>query len=241
MGGEPGYGAPDKRSRFQMGETGAAVTVGQILERFFQSDEVLAAIISVMLTALLVVVGRFLTPKGKVAWSVSHQSTFFWRPQPTPAQPAAPAQPTAPAQPAAHVPAQNARVVLVYTRDIWIQNVGRAVVTDVEVVLNYDPQHFEIWPQRNFATTTNPRGNYIIKLDSLNPGEWMVVSLLNVDAEIPIVTNVRWEGGQAKERPMAPQQVLPKWARALVAALLLVGVFSLIYFAFRIIQSFFAS
>jgi hypothetical protein len=51
-----------------------------------------------------------------------------------------------------------------YTRDIagyiWVQNTGRGLITNIEVVLNYPPQHYEIWPQREYQVETNPMGGW---------------------------------------------------------------------------------
>jgi hypothetical protein len=43
---------------------------------------------------------------------------------------------------------------------IWAQNTGRGLITNIEVVLNYPPQHYEIWPQREYQVETNPMGGW---------------------------------------------------------------------------------
>ena len=113
------------------------------------------------------------------------------------------------------------------------QNVGRASVENIEVILASPPNHFDIWPQRNFTRTQNPNGNLIITVDSLSRGEYFTLSMFNITLDTPPVTNVRWSGGVGQQRPMAPQQVLKPWQRRLGLALVLFGVFSLLYFLVR--------
>jgi hypothetical protein len=126
--------------------------------------------VAVVLTALIAGILRILR-KGRLVWSISHQHTFV---VPVPAL-----------QP-------------VYTRDVWVQNTGRGSVTDVEVVLNYPPQDYEIWPQREFQVTRNPGGRLVIKVASLGAREFFTIVMLSVGAELPLVTNVRSSDGMAR-------------------------------------------
>jgi hypothetical protein len=61
--------------------------------------------------------------------------------------------------------------------------------------------------------------------------------MLQTAMDTPLVTNVRWNGGQAQQRPMAPQQVYSKWLTAAVRIVLLFGVFSFFYFMVRFVSS----
>lgn len=154
---------------------------------------------------------KIFTPRGRVAWGVSHQHAFYLQNLQPP--------------------------TLVYTKEIWIQNVGRAPVSDVEVIFAATPDHFDIWPQRNFTTTQNPNGNLVIKVDSLNKREYFTISMLQTAVETPLVTNVRWTGGVGKQRAMAPQQVYPKSVLIAVQLVILFGVFSMLYFLLRILSA----
>jgi hypothetical protein len=198
------------------------------LNRLWESNEILAAVITVAISALLTLVGRVFTPRGRVKWAVTHQYTFLTHPSPppTPSQQAAPqsTQVTAPPQ-----------TLLVLTRTIWVQNVGRAPVSEVETILNYQPHHFEIWPQRQYAQANNPAGNLIIRLGNLNPGEYVTIAMLNVGADLPFVTSVRWNGGVAREVTVAPQEKLPRWRVMLLWALILSGVVAWLYLIIRLI------
>jgi hypothetical protein len=190
------------------------------------------------LSIVIAIIGRIVTPRGRVKWAVTHQYTFLTRanpPQPPPTQ-----QPAPPATGTQVVPAATAQLaqpLLVFTRTIWVQNVGRAAVDDVEIIFSNRPHHFEVWPQRLYREDNNPAGNLAIRLNGLNPREWVTITMLNVAVQLPLVTNVRWKGGVATEAPMAPQQVFPRLVRLLVAGLMLSGIAFWLYLIVRLILS----
>ncbi len=199
-----------------------------LMQRLQESDEVLAVVIAAMLSIVIAIVGRVISPRGRVKWAVTHQYSFLTHPNPPSS---APQQPSAPSSAAP----QTTQPVLVHTRTIWVQNVGRATVEDIEIIFNYRPHHFEIWPQRQFRETTNPAGNLLISVNGLNPREWITITMLNVGVQLPLVTNVRWKGGVAREAPMAPQEILPRWARGSLGGLVLSGVVFWLYVIVRLI------
>jgi hypothetical protein len=124
--------------------------------------------------------------------------------------------------------------VLVYTKEIWVQNVGRVLAEDVEVILPAKPMHFDVWPQRHFSELVNPDDSLTIKFDNLNSREWVTISIFQTNVEPSNVANVRWRGGVGKKVPMGPQQIFPSWYLSILRAILLFGVFSFFYFMSRI-------
>jgi hypothetical protein len=180
--------------------------VHQFLERLWESNEVLAVIVAAVLSVTGWIIVRLFLPRGKIAWGVSHQHAFLLqKPQPG----------------------------MVYTKQIWVQNIGRAPVQNIEMVFAAPPNHFDIWPQRHFTTAQNPNGNLIVGVDNLNPREYFTISMLQVGIDTPLVTNVRWNGGVGRQRQMAPQQVLPRWVQVTILGVLAFGVFSILYFLIR--------
>jgi hypothetical protein len=125
---------------------------------------------------------------------------------------------------------------IVYTRELWVQNIGRARAEGVEVVLAAAPNHFDVWPQRHFECLNNPNGNLIIRFDDLNRREHVTISMFQTAGVPPMVTNVRWRGGQGTKMQMAPQRVLPPWFLRSLLVLLIIGVFAVIYLFVRLIQ-----
>jgi hypothetical protein len=179
----------------------------QFVNRLAESNEVLAVVVAAVLSVIGWLILLIISPRGKVAWGVSHQHAFFLQ--------------------------NNQPPIMVYTKEIWVQNIGRAPVQHVEVILAATPTHFDIWPQRKFAHTTNPSGNFVISVDDLNRREYFTISMLQVSSETPMVTNVRWSGGVGQLRPMSPQQAYSRWVIVLVRSLLAFAIFSIIYFLFR--------
>jgi hypothetical protein len=110
------------------------------IQRLQESNEVLAVVIAAGLSIVIAVVGRFLSPRGRVKWAVTHEHTFLTHPTPPPPPPTQ--QPGTRVVPTVTPP--PAQPLLVFTRTIWVQNVGRAPIEDVEIIFNYHPQHFEI-------------------------------------------------------------------------------------------------
>jgi hypothetical protein len=97
--------------------------------RLLDSNEVLAVVVAAVLSLIGWAAVRIFLPRGRVAWGVSHQHAFLLQNLQPP--------------------------TLVYTKEIWIQNVGRAPVENVEIVFAATPTHFDIWPQRNFSSAQN--------------------------------------------------------------------------------------
>lgn len=186
----------------------------QLFNRAAASDEVLAVLVAGGLSFLGWLGLRVILPRAKIAWGISHQHAFLLQnvQQPT----------------------------LVYTGEIWVQNVGRARAEGIEIILAAAPNHFDVWPQRNFSTVTNPNGNLIIKFDDFNRREYVTISMFQPAVQLPLVTNVRWSGGMGKQVPMGPHQLHPAWLLNTVRAIVVFGLFSILYFLFRILTAWFA-
>src|SRR5579884_312095 len=74
----------------------------------------------------------------------------------------------------------------------------------------------------------------VVKVDHLNPKEYITLSIFQTGSESLSVANVRWHGGVGKRRPMGPQQIFPRWWNVVVQGFILFGFFSLVYFLIRI-------
>ncbi|MGA9602538.1 MAG: hypothetical protein WBQ82_00320 [Methyloceanibacter sp.] len=180
-----------------------------------QSNEVAAVII-----AALIAGATGLFRRGRLGWSISHQHNFL-----VPIQP--PQGAAKLAQPALQT---------VYTRDIWVQNVGRGSITNIELVLNYPPQHYEIWPQREFQVVMNPDGRMVIKVASLGAREFFTVVMLSVAHELPLVTNVRSSDGVARAVTMGPQQIFSRPFVQLLRLMLFLGIAAAVYLVLLLAQ-----
>jgi hypothetical protein len=105
------------------------------LYELWQLPNVKAAVVTLILTLFADVVRRVILPRGRVAWGVTYNEHFILPQQQTTAQQTE--QPTLPIT----LPSINVRV-----RQIFIQNIGRAVADEVEVTINFKPQYWHVFP-----------------------------------------------------------------------------------------------
>ena len=130
------------------------------------------------------------------------------------------------------------KLVNVHTAALFFQNMGREAATDIEIVFNWQPQIFQIWPTRQYDTATNPDGRFIVKLPNLAPKEFLGIDLLSVRTELPALIQCRSLQGAAKKIETTPQEVHPRWKLSLVAYLMFMGFVSTIYLIISVIQFF---
>lgn len=119
----------------------------------------------------------------------------------------------------------------VNTASVQLINQGRVAATKLEIVFNWKPQHLNIWPARPYDEHISPDGRYSVLFGSLSPGEVVGFELLAVNAQLPALTTVRSEQSVAKNTPLLPQPVQPRWKQIVGVWFLVVGFGATIYFA----------
>lgn len=129
--------------------------------------------------------------------------------------------------------------LLVNTSSIFIANFGKAPATEIEIVFNYEPANYNIWPVRPFDTHRSPDGRYSLKFANLAPKESFQVELLSAIHQLPAVTTVRSKECVGKEVNTRPTQVFHKSVNVAIVALLLLGVASVVYVFIRIVSAIF--
>lgn len=179
---------------------GAAATA-HILE-IVTSDGFQSSVLSGLILAIATIALRAILPKARVMWAISHQFTFNVKLNDKPATAA--------------------------IRTVFIQNVGRSTAEDVEIHLNHQPQHFQLWPTFDYKTSITPAGNFIISIPTLGKGERLTIEALQVALDMPNVLRVRTKDGECRQVQMAPYQVLPAWVRIALWVLILIGLFSIL-------------
>lgn len=180
--------------------------IQQVFERFLTSNEALAVILAAIASTAGWLFLRAI--RARIAWGVSHGHAFVL----------------------ANPPNGN---LLAYTKEIWIQNTGREVADDIEVIFAVAPPHFDLWPLRNHSVIATAGQPYILKIDNLNPREYVTISLFTTGQPPPDVYGVRFRGGQTRQVPMGPMQIYSRSTVLILQGLILFGAFSLIYFAIR--------
>ena len=139
-----------------------------LLQRAWTSNEVLAVLVAGLLSGIGWLLIRYIVGRGQVGWGVSNQHIYNIA-----GNPATP----------------------VFTRQIWIQNIGRSIAEHVEVLLMSEPAHYEIWPKRHFTPVKNPDNTFMLKFDFLNPREYVTISMFQVNNPIPSSTTSDGKAG----------------------------------------------
>ncbi|SIT81902.1 hypothetical protein SAMN05421849_1574 [Pontibaca methylaminivorans] len=164
---------------------------------------------ALIIAVFTAIAGRLLTARGKLIWSVSHQHQYQMP----------------------NLGGDGRFPVL--TQQIWFQNSGRASIEDLEIVLNYPPQHFEIWSPRQYTTSNLSDGRLVISIPNLSGHEVFTLSMIDTIRELPYVLNVRWKHGMGKTIQMIPQRVWPPILLWCLAFLMLIGATAVLYAALR--------
>lgn len=114
------------------------------------------------------------------------------------------------------------------TDSLTIQNVGRLPATNVEIVHQAKPDHFQFSNPVDFIESINPTGEHIIKVASLGPKEHINLQLLSHKA-LPVLLNVRCAEGKADAISVQLQRVYPRVVLFLVGMVMLLGAAFLLY------------
>ena len=174
-----------------------------------------------LITGCIALALRYFQPASRIIWGTSHGFTFALPP------PQAQQGVEQAGQRQENVPSvQNP--LMVHTRTIFLVNRGRVSAENVEIILNFTPQHFSLWPQMNYTSAVNPENRFIIKLESLSVREYTSIELIQVGAELPQLLNVRSSNGISKEVTMAPLRTFPQWVNYLIVALILAGIYQFV-------------
>jgi hypothetical protein len=110
---------------------------------------------------------------------------------------------------------------------VFLQNSGRKSATEIQIVAEQGPHPwgYNIVPPVDHTTRTGSRGEWVLELGFLGPGETVVVQVLNG----PQIASVRAKEGPAKAVPVAHQRLYPKWFNRLAVFLMLMGLITLAY------------
>lgn len=122
------------------------------------------------------------------------------------------------------VPAQTIR-----SGQIMIQNLGRLPAEDVEIISEAtgQPAGYNITPAINFEVGSTSSGRWLVRIPYIAPKEIVTLQILN-GANIE---QVRCKAGVAKFVPVVHQRLYPAWANVVAGALIIIGLFSIIYWS----------
>ena len=167
----------------------------------YLSEPLQRGVIPALLTIVVGLVARALSPRSNVKWGVSHGFVFAVQ--------------------------QTSGNVSFHTLTVFVQNLGRAGSENVEVHFNYKPEHLQIWPTLNYDTTTNPENRFTVSVKRLAPKEHFTLELLS-GRPLPDVLRVRSDAGDAKKVTIGPSQIFSPWVRRALLFLIWLGFFAII-------------
>lgn len=176
--------------------------------------------IGALVIALVVAIfTRAIQPRAKLIHSVRHQFHYLLQ------------EPIRDHEGQVVSPTQNVKIMSMSTF-----NAGRSTATKVELVFNWKPQFFNVWPLRHYEEREHSDRRFSIVLESLAPKESFGVELLAVNREIPGLCNVRSEQCESVEKEMKPQIVVKRPLMVLLWTFLIVGFVTTIYLMLSLIQ-----
>lgn len=114
------------------------------------------------------------------------------------------------------------------TDSLTIQNAGRKPASNIEIIHQDRPDHFQFSQAVRYEEEVSPNGNHIIKIPTLGPKEHVNIQLLSYVKQ-PVLLNVRSEEGTAKLIPVQFQRIFPQWFNFLAVVLFLVGLGTILY------------
>jgi hypothetical protein len=118
---------------------------------------------------------------------------------------------------------------LVRTASIVSENSGLQSAKNVEYTFNWKPPIYNVFPGRAFSTEETGMNRWVLKLESLAPGEVFGIEILSINQELPFLTAVRSDEASGRLINMAPQRIWPTWWNRTVAALFILGVGTALY------------
>lgn len=160
-----------------------------------------APLTSFFLTLLLSVGAYVLRPRVKLIWGLKNIYTHVMRRTKEGEQPLA-----------------------IHTAHYVIQNSGRASAKDVEIVFNYAPDETTVWPQRQYTAVLNREARLVLRLDFIAPGEFIDVSIININKALPELLSVQNPEIIGKQVNINYVRAFPTWVYILMWASMFLGV-----------------
>ena len=114
-----------------------------------------APAITVSLAVLIFIITNFLKPGVKLIWGI--ESNSFSEIQ------------------------TDDGTVAIYVENTYVQNVGRAGGSSLEIAFEGKPNSLSFYPTATFDASNNENGEYIVKLDFISPKELISVTSMSIN------------------------------------------------------------
>ncbi len=122
--------------------------------------------------------------------------------------------------------------VQLQTDSLTIQNSGRKSAENIEIVHKERPDHFQFSQAIGYREELNPNGEFLIKIDSLGPKEFLNIQYLS-HTKVSFVSRVRSDQGEAQLIQVHFQPIYPKYFTYVAGVLMLSGFGLLLYWAIK--------
>lgn len=168
--------------------------------------EVLAKIISPLLTAIVVaIVKKYMEAKPKLLNYLIHASA---------------------------IPLNDQANTIVNTHSIVVRNSGKKTANNVRIGHNYLPQGFQVFPMVQYEVIKAENGSAEIVIPNLVPNEQVTISYLYFPPTLWTATNsyCKCDETMAEYINVVPAKQLNKFQYYFLSALVFIGSASLIYF-----------
>lgn len=124
----------------------------------------------------------------------------------------------------------------IHTASVAITNVGLETANNIEVVFNWKPMFFNIWPVRHYEERQAAHDSYSLLFASLAPNEAVNINLVAINVGLPGLATVRSDEVMGIQKHMMPQLVWPKWAQMMAVWFLVAGIATSGYLLALVIQ-----
>ena len=134
-----------------------------------------------------------------------------------------------------NMPNQNGDPYAVHTHSVVIRNAGRGTATNVRLSHSHLPD-FNVWPRVPYECENVPNSGSDIVIPTVVPDQSLQISYLSCPplTVADINTGVRSDEGFATQIPVLLQRQYPRWVNFTAAALMMVGVCTLVYGLFEV-------
>ncbi len=167
------------------------------------SSEIVSAFLAVMVAILL----NFLRPKVSLIWG---QANHSWHPIPI-------------EENTAHVIAEKN----------FVQNLGRAPASSVEIIYQSAPTKLLIFPSRDYKTSTNPDGLYVVTLPYVAPKELIVLDGIFINKQLGNILSVKCKEKAGKKVNFWVLRKFPTWFYIVIWICLLFGFANFLIIPFK--------
>jgi len=121
--------------------------------------------------------------------------------------------------------------IIISTEKLFVENVGKKVAKDIELILSDIPSSYTLWSPREHESGPLDGGGFSIKIPTLAPRELLIVDTIDVDVRNPKLISVNCPDALAQQVSFLAQRQFGKVFNAIVIYLMAAGFFGTVYLA----------